>query len=169
LYIATSLDGYIAAPGDDLGFLSLAGEGEDYGYEEFIKGVSTIVMGRKTYDWVMTQVPEWPHADVETIIITRSNKAGSGNLHYFAGDPQTLVRELKVRDGKDIFINGGAEIVNELLKGSLIDGFIIFVFPILLGKGVRLWQDGRPEDRLQLVESKSYPSGILELHYSLDG
>jgi dihydrofolate reductase len=165
LYIAASLDGYIAAPGDDLSFLSMAGEGEEYGYEEFMKGIGTIVMGRKTWDWVMTQVPEWPHGDVETIVVTRTAREGSGNLHYYAGDPRTLVRELKAMAGKDIFINGGAEIVNELLKESLIDEFILFVFPVLLGNGVRLWQDGRPEGRLKMIDHRTWPGGVVKLHY----
>ncbi|MEI7504924.1 MAG: dihydrofolate reductase, partial [Paludibacter sp.] len=67
LYIAMSLDGYIAKPNDDLSFLSMVQqEGEDYGYTDFVNTVDTVIMGRKTYDWVMTQVPEFPHNDKAT-------------------------------------------------------------------------------------------------------
>ncbi len=165
LYIAASLDGYIAAPGDDLSFLSMDAEGEDYGYETFMEGIGTMVIGRKTWDWVMTHVPEWPHPDVETIVVTRTARADSGNVHYFTGDPRSLVLRLKSVEGKDIFINGGAEIVNALLMDSLIDEFVIFVFPVLLGDGVRLWQDGRPQDKLVLTGSKAWPGGVVELRY----
>jgi dihydrofolate reductase len=71
IYIATSLDGYIAATGDDLSFLSVVQkEGEDYGYHDFIKTVDTVILGRRTYDWVTSQV-DFPHADKETYVITR--------------------------------------------------------------------------------------------------
>lgn len=76
LYIATSLDGYIAKPNDDLSFLSVVQrDGEDYGYVDFIKSVDTVILGRKTYDWVMTQVPEFPHADKNSYVITRTPRA----------------------------------------------------------------------------------------------
>jgi dihydrofolate reductase len=67
LYIAMSLDGFIARTGDDLSFLSIVEkQGEDYGYRDFINTVDTVIMGRRTYDWVLTQVDEFPHADKDT-------------------------------------------------------------------------------------------------------
>jgi dihydrofolate reductase len=75
LYRATSLAGYIANENDNLNFLSAATkDGEDYGYSEFINTLDTVIMGRKTYDWVMNHVPEFVHSDKETYIITRSNR-----------------------------------------------------------------------------------------------
>ena len=74
LYIAASLDGYIAKSNDDLSFLNaVQREGEDYGYQEFMRSVDTVILGRKTYDWVMTQVEIFPHAELQTFVIT-SNK-----------------------------------------------------------------------------------------------
>src|SRR6478735_531975 len=87
LYIASSLDGYIAKPNNDLSFLSIVEkEGEDYGYTEFVNSVDTVILGRKTYDWVMTQVSEFPHADKETYVITRTERPSIGKIHFFAGD-----------------------------------------------------------------------------------
>ena len=84
LYIAMTLDGYIAKPNDDLSFLSrVEQEGEDYGYVEFLKSVDTVILGRKTYDWIMTQVPEFPHADLNSYIITRTPRPNVGKLHFY--------------------------------------------------------------------------------------
>ena len=165
LYIASSLDGYIAGPGDDLSFLSLVQkEGEDYGYQDFISSVDTVLIGRKTYDWVTGQV-DFPHADKETYVITRTPSPGTGKITFFTGDLKELVLALKKAPGKNIFCDGGAEIINELLKHDLIDEFIIAVIPVLLGNGIKLFKDDRPKLKLELVSSKSFDTGLVQLHY----
>jgi dihydrofolate reductase len=166
VYIAASLDGYIAKPNDDLSFLSIVEkEGEDYGYYGFINSIDTVIMGRKTYDWVMTQVPEFPHADKETYIITRTPKPANGNISFYTGDLKELVLRLKGEPGKHIFVDGGAEIVNELLRLALIDELIISVIAILLGDGTSLFHTGIPEQKLELVNSNHYDTGLVQLHY----
>ncbi|MDX1911089.1 MAG: dihydrofolate reductase family protein [Saprospiraceae bacterium] len=166
LYIATSLDGYIAQPNDDLSFLSIVEkDGEDYGYSEFVHSVDTVILGRKTYDWVMAQVAEFPHIDKNTFIITRTPKPPVGKTNFYAGNLRDLITNLKAEPGKNIFIDGGAEIVNELLKDHLIDEFIISVIPILVGNGTKLFKDGRPELKLELVSTKQFEKGLVQLHY----
>jgi dihydrofolate reductase len=166
LYIATSVDGYIAKPNDDLGFLSLVQkEGEDYGYADFIKKVDTVIMGRKTYDWIMKQVDEFPHADKNTYIITRTARPDAGMTVFYTGNIKDLVVRLKGEKGENIFIDGGAEVVHELLKEKLIDEFVISVIPILVGNGLKLFNDGRPEQRLKLVSVKHFDTGLTQLHY----
>ncbi len=166
LYIATSLDGYIAKPNDDLSFLSIVRQdGEDYGYADFVKSVDTVILGRKTYDWVMTQVPEFPHADKNSFIITRKERTGIGRTNFYTGNLKNIILRLKSEQGKNIFIDGGAEIVNILLKESLIDEFIISVIPILVGNGTKLFKDGRPEQKLELVSVKQFDKGLVQLHY----
>jgi dihydrofolate reductase len=166
LYISASLDGYIAKPNDDLSFLSMVQEeGEDYGYQDFVNTVDTVILGRKTYDWVMAQVPEFPHADKNAFVITRQAKPSIGNTHFYSGNLKELVTRLKAEEGKHIFIDGGAEIVNELLKDHLIDELIISVIPILVGNGTKLFKDGRPEQWLELVSTKQFKKGLVQLHY----
>lgn len=166
LYIATSLDGYIAKPNDDLSFLSIVQQdGEDYGYADFLKMTDTVILGRKTYDWVMTQVSEFPHADKNTFIITRTARPGFGKTNFYTGNLKDLISRLKTEQGKNIFVDGGAEIVNELLKENLIDEFIISVIPILVGNGTRLFKDGRPEQKLELISTKKFDKGLTQLHY----
>lgn len=167
LYIACSLDGYIAKPNDDLSFLSIVQkEGEDYGYADFIKTVDTVILGRKTYDWVMTQVSEFPHADKTSYIITRTPKSTIGKTIFYTGDLKDLVLQLKKEPGKNIFVDGGAEIVNALLKENLIDEIILSIIPIFVGNGTKLFNDERPEQKLKLRSSKSFDTGLVQLHYA---
>ena len=166
LYIAASVDGYIAKPNNDLSFLSIvAQEGEDYGYHDFIKTVDTVILGRKTYDWVLTQVPEFPHKDKETYVITRTPRERIGKASFYTGNLQELIAQLKAAKGKNIFIDGGAEVVNELLREDLIDEYYLSIIPVLLGGGTRLFNDGRPEQQLELVSVRSFEKGLTQIRY----
>ncbi|WP_347049147.1 dihydrofolate reductase family protein [Flavobacterium olei] len=166
LYIATSLDGYIAQPNDDLSFLSIVEqEGQDYGYADFIKTVDAVIVGRKTYDKVISMGFDFPHADKDAYIITRTSRPNIGNIKFYTGGLKALVEELKLKNGKNIFCDGGAEIVNELLKSDLIDEFIISIIPILAGNGTKLFTDGRPEQKIEFVSVKSFEKGLTQLHY----
>ena len=168
LYIASSLDGYIAQPGDRLDFLDLVQvEGEDYGYTAFNETVDAVILGKRTYDWVMNQVTEFPHQGKETYVLTRGKYASIGTVHFYSGNLSELVESLKSREGKNIFCDGGAETVNRLLKAGLLDELIISFIPVLLGDGIRLFQHGIPEQKLELISSQSYPSGLLQVHYRI--
>ena len=166
IYIAASLDGYIAKPNDDLGFLSMVEkEGEDYGYKDFIQTVDTVILGRKTYDWVKKHAEEFSHKEKQVFVMTRTAKPAVGNTQFYTGDLKMLVEKLKSEEGKNIFCDGGAEIVNELLKEDLIDELTISFIPILLGHGIRLFKEGIPEQPLQLVACKSFETGLVQVHY----
>jgi dihydrofolate reductase len=166
LYIATSVDGYIAKPNNDLSFLSLVQQnGEDYGYAHFLKTIDTVILGRKTYDWIMTQVSVFPHVDLNSYIVTRTPKPAIGKTSFYTGPLKPLIETLKTEKGKNIFIDGGAEIVNELLKENLIDEFIISIIPVLVGNGIKLFLDGRPEQKLELIASRDYEKGLVQMHY----
>lgn len=166
IYIAMSLDGYIATESDDLSFLSLVEqENEDYGYGDFVKTVDTVIVGRKTYDKVLSMGYEFPHANKESYIITRTPKASIGSIQFYTGDLKVLVDKLKQQAGGHIYCDGGAQIIHELLNGKLVDELIISVIPILLGGGVRLFKDGRPAHKLELVAVKQFEKGLAQLHY----
>lgn len=166
LYIATSLDGYIAKSNDDLGFLSIVEqEGQDYGYADFVKSVDTVIIGRKTYDKVISMGFDFPHADKDVYIITRTPKPNIGSVMFYTDDLKLLVDKLKSENGRNIFCDGGAEIVNELLKDDLIDEYIISIIPIFVGNGTKLFKDGRPEQKLELVSTKQFDKGLTQLHY----
>jgi len=166
LYIAMSLDGYIATTDNDLSFLSLVEkQGEDYGYADFIKTIDTVIMGRKTYDKVLSLGFDYPHKDMRSYIITRTPRPDSNKIKFYTGNIRELITDLKSKPGKNIFCDGGAEIVNLLLKQDLIDILIISVIPILLGDGISLFKSGRPMVNLELVSTKAFEKGLVQLHY----
>lgn len=168
IYIATSLDGYIAKPNDDLSFLKLVEKAdEDYGYKEFTATIDTIILGRRTYDWVLKEIGSvhYDNGERNVYVITRTERPAVGKTTFYTGNLAELVLRLKSENGKNIYCDGGAEIINELLKNDLIDELIISVIPVLLGDGTRLFKDGRPEQQLELLSVKTYDTGLTQLHY----
>ena len=168
LFIATSLDGYIAKPNDDLTFLKLVEKaGEDYGYGEFTDTIDTLIIGRRTYDYVLKNVgySHYDNGQRDVYVITRSEKPSVGRTTFYTGNLTELVKRLKCENGKNIYCDGGAEVINELLKHNLIDEFIISIVPILLGNGTRLFKDGRPEQTLEFIKVKTFETGLTQLHY----
>ena len=168
LFIATSLDGYIAKPNDDLNFLKIVEkEGEDYGYTPFIENIDTIIIGRETYDYVLREVgpSHYDNGQRDVYVITKTERPKVGRTTFYAGNIADLVHQLKSKNGKDIYCDGGAEVINELLKHDLVDEFIISVIPILLGDGIKLFKDNRPEQLLELISSKAFETGLTQLHY----
>ena len=168
LYISCTLDGFIAKPNDNLDFLNLVQkEGEDYGYNKFVDSVDAVIVGRKTYEWVVNQGYDFPHTDKECYIITRKQKPQQGNLTFYNGNLKDLVHKLKSKAGKNIYCDGGSQIVNDLLKEKLFDELIISVIPIIVGNGIRLFNTGIPEQELEFVSSKGFDTGLVQLHYRM--
>lgn len=172
LFIATSLDGYIAKPNDDLSFLKLVEkEGEDYGYAAFTANVDTIILGRKTYDYVLREIGSsyYDNGQRDVYAITRTARPSAGRTTFYSGNLKDLVQKLKSENGKNIYCDGGAEVIHELLQHDLIDELIISIIPILLGEGTRLFKDNRPEQQLEFVSAKSFETGLVQLHYKRAG
>jgi dihydrofolate reductase len=168
LFIATSLDGYIAKPNDDLSFLKLVEkDGEDYGYAQFTDTIDTLIIGRNTYDYVLNEIgsSHYDNGERDVYVITRTERPDVGKIKFYTGNLTELVHKLKSKTGKNIYCDGGAEIINELLRNDLIDEFIISVVPVLLGSGTRLFKDGRPEQLLEFVTAKTFDTGLIQLHY----
>ena len=166
LYIAMSLDGYIAKQDDDISWLSTVEmEGEDYGYGEFIKDVDTVIVGYRTYEKVLSMGVDFPHTDKECYVISRKEMPAIGRLQFYAGNLSGLVSELKAKEGKTIFCDGGANTINMLLKDQQVDELIVSIIPVLLGDGIPLFQKSIPEIGLKLVECVPYKSGLVKLHY----
>jgi dihydrofolate reductase len=168
LFIAASLDGYIAKPNDDLSFLKLVEkDGEDYGYTKFTDTIDTLIIGRKTYDFVLKEIgsSHYDNGQRDVYVITRTERMQVGRTCFYTGNITELVKRLKSENGKNIYCDGGAEIINELLKNDLIDEFIISVIPVLLGDGTRLFKDGRPELLLEFMTVQTFATGLTQLHY----
>lgn len=169
LYISCSLDGFIAKPDDDLSFLDpMHMEGEDYGYHDFVKDVDTVILGRRTFMWVKSVTGEFPHTDKETYVVTRKKSETEGNVTYWPGCLRDLVNELKAKPGGKIYCDGGAAVANEMFRTDSLDEIILSVIPIVLGQGIRLFHEGIPERTLTLINSTSFSTGLVQLHYSVD-
>lgn len=166
LYIACSVDGYIADNNNDISFLDIVSEeGEDYGYTDFIDTVDTVIMGKNTYDKVLSFDIPFPHSDKQCFVVTNKNVDETSYIKSFSGDLIPLINLLKSKDGKYIFIDGGANIINQLLNSNLIDEFIISIIPIILGKGISLFGSNIKPIKLELIETKSFTSSLVQVHY----
>lgn len=169
LFIAMSLDGYIA---DDKGKVDwLKGQGNDDenvdSYSEFVKGIDTVLMGWNTYDQIVNELSkdQWIYEDFMTYVITHKDIDGLNNIRFTDKNPVDLIKELKTKEGKDIWICGGAALVNQLVENNIIDVYYITVIPTILGSGIRLFEQGKQEILLKLVKTQAY-NGMVDLVYT---
>lgn len=166
LYIAQSLDGFIATEDHDINWLSVVErDGEDYGYEAFVDTVDTVFMGRRTYEKVLSFGIEFPHKGRNCYVLSTSRTGSDENVTFFSGDLKALIQDIKKKDGKNIFIDGGAEVVRAFRSLDLIDEFVISIIPIMLGKGIRLFKETDAMSRLKLISSQAFESGLVQLKY----
>lgn len=167
LFIASSLDGYIATKDESLDWLfQVEGEG-DNGISEFYETIDTIIMGKKTYDWIMNQeLSEFPYKDKECYVFTRSSINSTEHVTFVNGDVTEFVQELKKKDGKDIWMEGGGELLHSFLQNGLIDEIIITLAPTILGSGIRLFKEGDYQLDLIFKGMRRF-NQFVELRYSV--
>lgn len=169
LYIAVSLDGYIADSGGGVDWLNgqSGGVEETDSYSAFVKEVDSVVMGWNTYRQVTSELSpgEWVYSELTSYIITHRALPSTENIKFIQEDPRAVVQNLKKEPGRGIWICGGANIIQPLVRTDLIDEYDISVIPTILGSGIRLWGDAEKEIKLKLVRAKSY-NGIMEIVYA---
>lgn len=168
VYIAASIDGYIAREDGNIDWLSVVEmPDEDYGYKAFTETIDTVIMGRKTYEKVLSFGIPYPHADKKSYIITRTlTQSPQPEIIFYDGNVADLISQLKSESGKNIFIDGGAQLVHSLLREQLVDELIVSTIPVLLGGGIRLFQGGFPEQKFHTINAQSFSSGLVQVHYS---
>ncbi|MGA9517160.1 MAG: dihydrofolate reductase family protein [Trichococcus sp.] len=166
VYIAASLDGYIAHSDGNIDWLdSVARHDEDYGYAAFIETIDTVIMGRKTYEKVLSFGGDFPHAGRDCYVLTRTERTPDGQVHFYNGPAEELLDRIRSKPGKDIFIDGGAEAIDLFRKKGLIDSYTVSIIPILLGEGIPLFKESMEELPLKLVEATTFDSGLVQLTY----
>lgn len=169
LYIAVSLDGYIADSDGRVDWLSGQDPTEENmdTYPDFIKDMDTVIMGWRTYHQIVTELSpnEWVYSALTSYVITHRALPASERIYFVQEEPCGLVQRLKEEQGQGIWICGGANIVQPLVKADLIDEYYISVIPTLLGSGIRLWGEAGRERKLRLTQTQSY-NGITELVYT---
>lgn len=168
LYIAMSLDGYIADRRGSVNWLHGHGSDEENTdtYSDFVKDMDTVVMGWNTYHQVATELSpdEWVYRQLTSYVITHRELPSRDNIKFVRENPCSLVRKLKQESGKGIWICGGGNIIQPLIRQGLIDTYYISVIPVILGSGIRLFGELSSEIKLRLVHTQTY-NGITELVY----
>lgn len=172
-FIATSLDGYIARPNGKLDWLdSVADKSstEDYGYQKFISRVSCIVMGRKTFEKV-SAFAQWPYENKQVIVLSKSlldvPEDFADKVSIFNGDLELLVVELQDKKVAKVYVDGGLT-VQSFINSELLDEIIITQVPILIGKGISLFDNFKQDINLKLIKSQSYDNGFVQSHYKIE-
>lgn len=169
-YIACSEDGYIATPEGDLSFLDRAAlAGEDYGYAAFKATVDTVFVGRKTYDKVTSLGFPDPHPECALVVFSRQappkDWPNDGRRTWSSTNPVAWIEEERQRPGKDLYCDGGAELLHQILQAGLVDRWIVTTVPVRLGTGISLLD--RP-DRLKdfaLDKTDVFPNGVVQRTY----
>jgi dihydrofolate reductase len=163
-YLASSVDGYIAGPDDDMGWLPEL-DGDVTGYQDFFRDVGAVVMGRRTYEWI-DDLGEWPYGDVPAYVLSTSLPEGRADHVTITPGPVTDLA-MTLRDGEGTaWLVGGGGLFAAFAAADLIDVWIVTVIPVMLGAGVpMLPAHGEAYQRLELVETRTLPAGCVQLHY----
>ncbi len=162
LFIACSFDGFIARNDGSVDWLFTD---NDYGYTEFYNSIDALIMGRKTYEQVLS-FGEWPYKGKRSYVFTSQKfETELRNVEFVSGDPSGVLRDIFHENAHDIWLVGGAELISAFLSKGLIDEYIVSIHPILLGQGIPLFSAPGPEESLRLIGCKSYPDGLVQLHY----
>ncbi len=169
LYIAASIDGYIAYPDGGLDWLSeypITPE-FDYGYNSFYESIDSVIMGGKSYRDILNMDVIYPYKDKTSYIITRNtnNQSSIKNVQFLSENIIEIIHSLKEQQGKDIWLVGGGEIISMLLENDLVDEMLITYIPKILGDGVPLFPKMQIESKWQLLNSKPYGNGVLSIEY----
>jgi dihydrofolate reductase len=168
VFVGASVDGFIARANDDLDFLPPGG-GEPHGYNEFIASVDAIVIGRKTFEKVLTLGP-WAYGDKRVVVLSSRpldlSAAVGGTVEQMGGPPAEIVSQLAASGAHHLYIDGGITI-QRFLRAGLIQRLIITRVPVLIGEGVPLFGTLPRDIRLRHVATRHYPSGLVQSEYEV--
>ena len=172
VYVGTSLDGFIARPNGDIDWLgsgSFDGPNENYGYKAFLDSVDALVMGRSTYQKALT-FGEWPYESKCVVVLSTKGvtipKEISGSVECMSLPPSEVVRRLSARGMQHLYVDGGKTVQGFLAVG-LITHITITRLPIILGTGIPLFGPVAADIRLRHIETRSYPSGLVQSRYEV--
>jgi len=174
VFIATSLDGFIARENGDIAWLGADEDhaGEDYGYKAFMDSVDVLVMGRATYDLVAT-FGSWPYGSKRVIVLTNrvlTNRPLSlpaelaGTVETMSGPVETIAESLAGQGARHLYIDGG-KTVQAFLRAGLIGRMIVTRIPILIGSGIPLFGPLPADIRWRHVRTTAFPKGFVQSEY----
>jgi dihydrofolate reductase len=167
VFIGTSLDGFIARANGDLDFLPPGG-GEPHGYDEFMATVDALVIGRKTFETVLS-FDTWPYGEKPVVVLSTSPLAPvprGAVVKHMSGAPADIVSQLAARGIQHIYVDGGMTI-QQFLQAGLIQRLIITRVPVLIGTGIPLFGALRRDIALRHVATRQYASGLVQSEYAV--
>ena len=165
LYIAASLDGYIARESGDVDWLK---PDESFDFAPFLDSVDTVLMGYNTYQKSLTFGKEAFIKGKQYFVFSREHvQTQDQRVQFINTEPRQFLKQLKNNPGLNIWLMGGGILNASFLKARLIDELQLFFVPLLLGSGIPLFAEGYQQTALKLTQHKSYASGLLELHYQI--
>jgi dihydrofolate reductase len=165
VFIAASLDGYIARTDGSLDFLEVADLAHhDNGYTKFMSTIDALVIGRGTYDTVLG-FAEWPYGDKRCLVMTHRPPASWHGEEFVDASPREIVERLAREGAEHAYIDGGV-VVRQFLDAQLIDELTISVMPLLLGAGIPLFAPRVAEQRFVLESHRSWPTGVVQMRYT---
>lgn len=173
VFVATSLDGFIARPDGSIDWLNEANRavpgGEDCGYSEFIKSVDILVMGRKTFETVLS-FDAWPYED-KRIVVLSSKPLGipvglPGTVSASSESPEALVARLSAQGARRLYVDGGITI-QRFLAAGLIDDLTITLIPVILGQGRPLFGPAEYDIPLVHVATRTFEFGFVQIKYAV--
>lgn len=166
LYIAASLDGFIAEKDGGIDWLSMVESKEtDYGYADFYRSIDAIAMGSKTYKQVL-EFGAWPYAGKPCYVFTRRGLTSKRkDVIFTSANPDAVIQEMQSRGLHSIWLVGGAQLTAEFSRLRLIDEYIVSIIPIILGEGIPMFLPSGTEIKLQLLDVINFPSGLVQLRY----
>lgn len=166
VYIATSIDGYIARKDGNLDWLHYGHSGdEDYGFKQFFTSIDTLILGRNTYE-VVSAFDEWPYHEKRVIVLSRTLKGVRKEAELFCGELPELLEKLGADHCKHVWVDGGIT-ASKFLEAGLVDELTISVIAMILGSGIPLFSKMHREHTCRLIASKAYPSGLVQLKYEI--
>ena len=164
VYVAMSLDGFIAGPDGQLDWLEgAAAAGEDYGFEDLLRGVDAVAMGRRTWD-VIAGIDDLPYGDRPLYVFTHRPAPARAGVTFWQRDPAAAVADWAERGHRAVYVDGGT-LVSAFLAEGLVDALTITVVPTLLGAGLPLFHDRARSTALALEGVQHWPSGMVQLRY----
>jgi dihydrofolate reductase len=168
VFIATSLDGFIAREDGSLDWLPPGG-GEEHGYTEFMSGIDVVVMGRMTYETVLG-FDAWPYIGTRVVVLSNRPLASAtpegAVFETMSGAPADIVSRLAGRGLRHAYVDGGIT-VQRFLAAGLIQRLTITRIPVLLGRGIPLFGAVPRDIRLDHVATRSYEGGMVQSEYTI--
>ncbi len=161
LNLAISLDGFIEGPKGEYDWCLTD---QDYGMNSFLNSIDTIIMGRKSYQVMLDNMPE-PYPGKKIVVFSNTLETVVPNASIAEEDLLSTMRQLKAAKGKNIWLYGGAALVQDCMTFGLVDELWLAVHPIILGSGKPLFEG--LSQSLTLISSKSYDSGLVMLKYKI--